>query len=429
LEFQRHLNEVQPSVLGLYGNLLTRRRLLEMIPLGSKAGAWVVLGGPEPTAHAEEYLARGVDVIVSGEGEETMEALLRHLPEHGLKDLENIQGIIFKDSSGATIRTPPRPQIRDLDHQPLPARETIDLERYLESWSEHHGHSSVSLITSRGCPYTCTWCSHAVFGRTHRRRSPEAVADEVAHIVNTYNPDRLWYADDVFTLNRPWVVRYAAELERRNLHLPFECISRADRLTEEVIDALASMGCRRLWIGSESGSQPILDAMKRLTQVEDVQIKSAMLKARGIEVGMFIMLGFEGETESDLEATVEHLKICDPDIFLTTVAYPITGTEYHTQVADHIYANEAWEARTDRDLIVAGRRSARYYHWATRWMVNEVKLHQLQKAGGASPLRFARHQLAAWRGRLGMHLTRNHRDPAPGRGWAENEVGARENSA
>ena len=425
-EFRRRLVECRPKVLGLYGTLLTRPTLLQMISIGREAGATIVLGGPEPAPHAEQYLARGADVIVTGEGEEALEELVRHLPKHGLEGLENIQGIIFKDPSGAIIRTTPRPQIRDLDHQPLPAREKIDFGHYLETWREHHGHSSVSLITSRGCPYTCTWCSHAVFGRTHRRRSPEAVADEVAHIVATYNPDRLWYADDVFTLNRPWVVRYAAELERRNLRLPFECISRADRLTEEVVDALASMGCRRLWIGSESGSQTILDGMKRLTQVEDVQLKSAMLKARGIEVGMFIMLGFEGETEADLEATVDHLKICNPDIFLTTVAYPIAGTEYHAQVADHIHAAQAWEDRTDRDLIVAGRHTAKYYRWATRWMVNEVKLHQLRQAGGASPLWLARHRLASWRGRLGMYLTRYRRDPAPGRGWADVEARARE---
>ncbi len=421
-EFRRRLVECRPKVLGLYGTLLTRSTLLQMISMGREAGAWVVLGGPEPAPHAEQYLAQGADVIVAGEGEETLEELLRHLPEHGIEGLEEIQGVIFRNSTGAIVQTSPRPQVRDLDRQPLPARGKIDLGRYLDTWREHHGQSSVSLITSRGCPYTCTWCSHAVFGRTHRRRSPEAVADEVARIVATYNPDRLWYADDVFTLHRPWVIRYAAELERRNLHLPFECISRADRLTEEVIDALASMGCRRLWIGSESGSQPILDAMKRLTEVSDVQLKSAMLKARGIEVGMFIMLGFEGETESDLAATVEHLKICDPDIFLTTVAYPITGTEYHTQVADQIYATEAWEDRTDRDLRVAGRRSAKYYHWATRWMVNEVKLHQLRKARGTSPFRLARHRLAAWRGRVGMYLTRRRQDPAPGRGWTKLEA-------
>ncbi|MEN8162567.1 MAG: radical SAM protein [Acidobacteriota bacterium] len=429
MEFHRNLNEMRPTVLGLYGNLLTRQRLLEMIALGRSAGATIVLGGPEPAAHAEEYLKRGVDVIVSGEGEETLEALLRHLPEHGLEGLNEIQGVIFKDPSGTIIRTPPRPQIRNLDDQPLPARHTIGLERYLETWRTHHGHSSISLITSRGCPYTCTWCSHAVFARSHRRRSPEAVADEVAHIVKTFNPDRLWYADDVFTLNRPWVVRYAAELRSRNLHIPFECISRADRLNSDVIDALAAMGCRRLWIGSESGSQRILDAMKRLNDVADIQAKCAMLKRNGIEVGIFIMLGFEGETDEDLRATVEHLKTCDPDIFLTTVAYPIAGTEYHAQVAGRMHATQPWEARTDRDLVVEGRHTAAYYRWATRWMVNEVKRHQLRKHSTGSIFQRFRHRLAAWRGRVGMRLTRTQRDPAPGRGWAENEAGARGNSA
>lgn len=428
-EFYRRLEETTPKVLGLYGTLLTRATLLKMIMLGREAGAWIVLGGPEPAPHAEEYLNRGADVIVSGEGEETLEELLDHLPRHGLEGLEEVRGILFKDPSGSIVRTPARPQIRNLDQQPFPARDQIDLARYLDTWRSHHGHSSVSLITSRGCPYTCTWCSHAVFGRSHRRRSPESVADEVSHIVAAYQPDRLWYADDVFTLNRPWVVRYAAELDRRGIHLPFECISRADRLTEEVVEALAAMGCRRLWIGSESGSQRILDAMKRLTDVDDVQTKSALLKRHGIEVGIFIMLGFQGETETDLRATVEHLKTCDPDIFLTTVSYPIAGTEYHDQVAEKIHALEPWEARTDRDLIVEGRRSSEYYHWATRWMVNEVKLHQLKTAGHFHSLKALRHRLAAWRGRLGMFLYRKHTSPAPGRGWADVEARSREDAA
>ena len=428
-EFRIRLDEYRPKVLGLYGTLLTRATLLKMITLGREAGAWVVLGGPEPAPHAEEYLDRGANVIVSGEGEETLEELLGHLPKHGLEDLERVQGIIFKNQSGSIVRTPERPQIRHLDQQPLPARDAIDLTRYLETWRSHHGHSSVSLITSRGCPYTCTWCSHAVFGRSHRRRSPESVADEVAHIVAAYDPDRLWYADDVFTLNRPWVVRYAAELDRRGIHLPFECISRADRLTEEVIEALAAMGCRRLWIGSESGSQRILDAMRRLTDVGDVQAKSAMLKRHGIEVGIFIMLGFQDETEDDLRATVEHLKICDPDIFLTTVSYPIAGTEYYDHVSDRVHAAEPWNERTDRDLIVEGRRSSDYYHWATRWMVNEVKLHQLKNSGQISFARLLRHRLAAWRGRLGMRLHRNRTTSAPGRGWAGVEARSREDAA
>jgi radical SAM superfamily enzyme YgiQ (UPF0313 family) len=305
------------------------------------------------------------------------------------------------------------------------------MERYLEVWRSHHGAASVSLITSRGCPYTCTWCSHGVFGRSHRRREVAEVADEVEHIVKRYRPERLWYADDVFTLNRRWTGAYAAELRRRGIRIPFECISRADRINHEVADALADMGCFRLWIGSESGSQRVLDAMRRLATVEDIQAKTALLRERGIQVGMFMMLGYDGEEESDLVATVEHLKSAAPDIFLTTVAYPIRGTEYWDRVADRIRSDRPWGERTDRDLRIAGRRSRAYYEHATRWMVNEVNLVLEWRRGSRNLPRLARMLLASQRARLGMRLTRRRREtdgmaPPSGRGWAETERDARE---
>ncbi|MCB0241148.1 MAG: radical SAM protein, partial [Anaerolineae bacterium] len=199
---------------------------------------------------------------------------------------------------------------------------------------------------------TCTWCSHSVFGETHRRRSVEDVVNEVAWLAEHYRPDQLWYADDVFTINRRWFLQYAAALKARGLRIPFECISRADRIDEAVADALAEMGCYRLWIGAESGSQRILDAMKRKADIADVQAKTKLLQARGIQVGMFIMLGYDGEDVSDIEATVDHLKKSNPDVFLTTVAYPIKGTKYHEAVDDRVYSGLHWEQRTDRDLGV-----------------------------------------------------------------------------
>ena len=204
---------------------------------------------------------------------------------------------------------------------------------------------SVSLITARGCPYTCTWCSHSVFGYSHRRRSPSNVVDEVEHIVDTYHPDLLWYADDVFTINHKWLYEYADEMERRGFQLPFETISREDRLNEDVVKTLARLGCYRLWIGAESGSQKVLDLMKRRTNAERVRDMVHLLKKHGIEVGMFIMLGYDGEERSDLEATVEHLKEAGPDTFLTTVAYPIKGTPYYQTVADRVIARQAWDDR------------------------------------------------------------------------------------
>ena len=210
--------------------------------------------------------------------------------------------------------------------------------------------------------------------------------------------------------------------KQRGIRLPFECISRADRLNAEVIAALADMGCYRLWIGSESGSQRVLDAMKRKADVADVQAKSKMLQQAGIEVGMFIMLGYDGEDVADLEATVDHLKKSNPDVFLTTVAYPIKGTSYFEAVSDRVYASIDWQQRTDRDLGVAGRYSPAFYEHATRWMVNEVNLHKVRMNGGGDFQQQGRMWLNARRGRMGMRLTQHQREgehdsAGAGRGW------------
>lgn len=418
--FTSYMQQHRPAIVGLYANLMTRRSIVRMIATCRDAGATVILGGPEPISYAAEYLAAGAHIIVAGEGERTLEQLLPHLARYGLQRLQQIPGIAFLDYDGRPAFTSPRPFIANLDEQPWPDRAAIDMARYLQTWRRHHGYSSVSLITARGCPYTCNWCSHTVFGHSHRRRSPQDVAVEVSWIKETYNPDRLWYADDVFTIAHRWFLQYAAELRRRNLHIPFECISRADRLNPEIIDALAGMGCYRLWIGSESGSQRILDAMQRKAQVQDVQAKSAMLRQRGIQVGMFIMLGYEGEDASDLHATADHLKRAAPDTFLTTVAYPIKGTPYYDNVQSKIISRHPWQHSSDRDLAIAGRRSAAYYEHATRWMVNEVNLHKARSESKTSFSRRARMALNILRGRLGMWLTRRRRESAgnsSGRGW------------
>jgi len=273
-------------------------------------------------------------------------------------------------------------------------------------WKDNHGQSSVSAIHARGCPYTCTWCSHSVYGNTHRRRTPEDAADELLWIKERYNPDLIWYADDVFTIHFRWFFQYAEALKVRGVRIPFECISRADRLNEEVVKTLAEMGCYRLWNGSESGSQRVLDAMQRKVNVKDVQEKTHLLKKYGIETGMFIMLGYEGETIEDLEETVEHLKISNPDIFLTTVAYPIKGTHYYAEVESRVLADRSWAERSDRDLTVAGRYSRQFYSFATRWMVNEVALNRAKLNGGVPLKRRLKLAASAKIGRVGMEFTK-----------------------
>ncbi|MBI3978712.1 MAG: B12-binding domain-containing radical SAM protein [Chloroflexi bacterium] len=402
--FAEVLARERPPVVGLYATLLTRLPVLELIRECRQAGVRVVVGGPEPAQYAEEYLAAGADVVAVGEGEQTMEELLPPLLA-GRTDLEAVRGVVFRAESGTLVRTPPRPFIKNLDAQPFPDREAVDLRAYLDVWHRYHRSSSVSLITARGCPYCCAWCSHAVFGESYRRRSPRNVAAEVEQIVERYRPDMVWYADDVFTIHHRWLFEYAALLKARGLRLPFECISRADRLSEEVVRTLAEMGCFRLWVGSESGSQRILDAMGRGVTVEAVQAAIALLRRYDIESGMFIMLGYEGEEPADLEATVAHLKGARPDIFLTTVAYPIKGTPYYRQVEDRLVARREWSARTERDWVISGRRSSRYYGFANRWMVGAVALDRERRAARLDPVAIARSAANVGIGRLGMVLT------------------------
>ncbi|MEX1184834.1 MAG: radical SAM protein [Gemmatimonadota bacterium] len=404
-EFDALITRERPPVVGFYCNLLTRPSVLRMIPVCRSVGATIIVGGPDPANYAAEYLDAGADIVVVGEGERALEQLLPHLARSGLDDLAGIAGIRYRGADGRVAVTPAREYIEDLDAQPFPDRAAIDIPEYVRAWRDHHGMGSVSLITARGCPYRCSWCSHAVYGYRHRRRSVVNVADEVEQIMADYRPDMLWYADDVFTIHRRWLLDYAAELKRRGIRIPFETISREDRLDEEVVRTLADMGCFRLWIGSESGSQRVLDAMSRRTNAARVREMVHLLQQHGIEAGMFIMLGYDGETMADLHETVEHLKLARPDRLLTTIAYPIKGTPYYEAVADRIVALRPWAEGSDRDHTVLGRHSRRFYAHATRWLVNEVATVQARR--GATPAygRALRSYVSARVGRLGMMLT------------------------
>ena len=357
LDFER------PSVLGIYTNLLTRAEVIRITESAKQRGWFVVLGGPEPSNYAAEYLDAGADAIIRGEGELAMAALLTRLKAGG-ELTPDLPSLIYRAPDGSLVRTEAAPLIKDLDAQPWPDRNRIDIQRYVQTWREHHGKGSLSVITARGCPYHCRWCSHSVYGKTHRRRSAVAVVDEVEHLLGQYRPDMLWMADDVFTIHHGWLFTYANEMRRRGLHIPFECITRADRVNERVVETLAELGCLRVWIGSESGSQRILDAMERGVTVEQVQKAVSMSRAAGIETGMFIMWGYEGEQMDDVEATIAHVKKCSPEVCLTTVSYPIRGTPYYEEVRPKLVNIGTWRESTDRDIAVRDRHSRRYYQFA-----------------------------------------------------------------
>jgi anaerobic magnesium-protoporphyrin IX monomethyl ester cyclase len=345
-ELFRILETEKPATLGIYGNLMTRPNVVAILQRAVACGWRVVAGGPEPANYSEQYLAAGAHHVVPGEGELALEAILR-----GQEPVPHL--------------------IEDLDAQPWPDRERIDMDRYLRAWRERHGAGSISVITARGCPYHCRWCSHSTFGKTHRRRSPLGVVDEVEWIMGRYHPEQLWLADDVFTIHHGWLDEYAREMKRRGIRVPFECITRADRMNARVAGQLAELGCYRVWIGSESGSQRLLDAMERGVSLAQVREAVAQLKAHGIGTGMFFMWGYEGEELSDIEATYEHVKACVPDVFFTTVSYPIKGTPYHDEVAGKLVHLGSWANSTDRDIQIRGRHSRHFYQIADQLLRSE----------------------------------------------------------
>lgn len=395
---KKHLQTEHPSVLGVYANLMTRKKVIEILEFARLAGWKTIVGGPEPGAYVSEYLEAGADVVVFGEGEVTVEELLPAMRTNSKGVLRNVSGIAFLDECGRIYQTSPRAQISNLDALPWPARDAVDIPRYIETWRRAHGMGSLSFITARGCPYHCRWCSHQVFGKTHRRRKPTAVVDEVQWLLDRYHPDMVWIADDVFTIHHGWLRAYAAEMRARGLRIPFECITRADRLDDASTELLAELGCFRVWIGSESGSQKILDAMERGVTVGQVQSAVNLCKSHGIQTGMFLMWGYQGEELEDIEATIEHVKRTDPDVFFTTVAYPIKGTPYYENSAAALVQLKPWRQSSDRELVVRGRRNAEFYGFADRLLQKEVQLARLQRVGSdAETERDLRHQVGALR--------------------------------
>jgi anaerobic magnesium-protoporphyrin IX monomethyl ester cyclase len=375
----RYLRTERPGILGIYANLMTRKNVIEILAVAREANWRTIVGGPEPGAYTLEYLQAGAEFVVMGEGELTMEDLLTALLAKAPKQTLQIPGLVFLDERGLLRQTAARAQINNLDTQPWPARDAIDIPRYVKTWRDAHGQGSVSFITARGCPFKCRWCSHQVFGQTHRRRDPKLVVDEVEWLLHTYSPDMVWAADDVFTIHHGWLRDYAAEMKRRGLKIPFECITRADRFNPEVADLLSELGCFRVWIGSESGSQRILDRMERGVRIEQVQQATELCRSRGIQSGMFLMWGYEGEELADIEATVEHVKRSQPDIFFTTVSYPIKGTPYFAEVKDRVVQLRPWSQTSDREFDVSGRGSRSYYQFADQLLRDEVALSRLGK--------------------------------------------------
>lgn len=404
-KFFNYLLDFRPEIIGLYTNLMTKINVLEIMSFVKKKlpEAKIILGGPDVRYNAENYLTYGADFIVIGEGEQTMLELTSHL-KSPTQPLKAIAGIAYLENGELTIN-PEREKLKDLDKLPVPNRSKIDLQLYLDSWKKYHGKNAISVSTMRGCPYTCKWCSRGVYGLSYRRRSPEHVVAELKSIKQLYNPDTIWFVDDVFTISHKWLEAFRDELIKNDLIIPYECITRADRLNEVVIKHLRETGCFRVWIGAESGSQKVIDLMDRRVDVKQVRDMIRLSKKYGIETGTFIMLGYPGETEGDIEETIQHLKESDPDHFTITIAYPIKGTELFQEVEANQTHKLEWSLNTDRQIDFKRTYSRSYYDYAVKHVINEV--HYFKSRNAKLALRSTKFKAKALAARLGMWLNGN----------------------
>jgi anaerobic magnesium-protoporphyrin IX monomethyl ester cyclase len=370
LEF---ISEKSPKVICIYTNLMTKVEVIKLIKIlktDNYNAPKIVLGGPDVTYNIENYLNSGADFLVIGEGEETTFELYNAIMDNG--DFHQINGIAFLEKD-TIIQTEARTKFKELDELPLPNREAINMYNYLETWKNNHGESSMTISTQRGCPYTCKWCSTAVYGQSYRRRPAHQVAAEMKMLKEQYNPDAIWFVDDVFTISHKWLTAFHEEVVKQHAQIRFECITRAERLNDKILRLLKEAGCFRIWIGAESGSQEIIDAMDRRVDVNHVKKIIQDTNAMGIETGTFIMLGYPGETEKNIDETIQYLKEAKPTHYTITIAYPIKGTSLYNEIEDRITERPNWEHSTDREIDFKRTYSRKYYNFAVSKVVNEVE--------------------------------------------------------
>lgn len=383
-EWAAALDRERPRIALIYEdnfNYLTKMCLsrmrdaaFAMLALARSRGCTTIVCGSDATDQADAYLAAGADFVITGEGEATLVELAGRLRGRTTTAFAAIQGLVYRAATAAAlgdrssgdnasiVRTPRRPDITALDALPRPAWDLVDVPRYRSIWTARHGSYSMNLVSTRGCPYHCNWCAKPIWGQRYNVRSPESVVAEIAWLHDTYRPDHIWFADDIFGLTPGWLQRFAELVEAAERRLPFKSLSRADLLLRDgEIAALARAGCEMTWIGAESGSQRVLDAMDKGTRVDQIVEATRRLKAAGIRVGFFLQFGYPGEGRDDIELTLAMVRACMPDDIGISVSYPLPGTPFHDRVQATFGDKRNWIDSNDLDPMYEGPFSREFY--------------------------------------------------------------------
>lgn len=349
-EWASALDAVRPRIAVIYEDsfnyltkmCLTRMRLAaeRMIAAARARGCRVFVAGSDATDHPDAYLHAGADAVILGEGELTLADLVAQA-EQG-RDLHEVDGVAYLDARGVVMRTARRAFVRALDDLPRPAWDLVDVPRYRRIWQRRHGYFAMNVATTRGCPYHCNWCAKPIYGQRYAVRGVESVVDEMAWLARDYQPDQFSVVDDVFGLQPGWLERFATIKQQAGVPTPFRCLMRADQLTRERVRALAAAACRMVWMGAESGSQRVLDAMEKGVRIDQIRDAVRWLHDAGIEVGLFLQFGYPGEDWADVQATLDLVRDTRPDDIGVSVSYPLPGTRFHDRVRAELGAKQQW---------------------------------------------------------------------------------------
>jgi anaerobic magnesium-protoporphyrin IX monomethyl ester cyclase len=351
-----------------------REAAFTMAQEAKKNDCVVIVSSSDAADHYEKYFEHDVDYVVRGEGEETLKELITKLERK--EDASTIFGIACKKDDTVVVN-PPRPVIKNLDTLPLPAWDLVDIESYRSIWLKHYGYFSLNLATTRGCPFKCNWCAKPIYGNRYNSRSAEHVVKEIEWLLKKHRPDHFWMSDDIFGLKPGWMQSFSDEVKRKNLSFKYKIQSRADLLLEEDnIDALAASGAQTVWIGAESGSQKILDAMDKGTTIEQIADATKLLRKKNVRVGFFLQFGYLGETQDDINATLNMVLKLMPDEIGISVSYPLPGTVFYEKVKSMLNEKQNWSDSDDLSMMYNSTFSSAFYKKLHRYIHNRYKIQR-----------------------------------------------------
>jgi anaerobic magnesium-protoporphyrin IX monomethyl ester cyclase len=344
-----------------------REAAFRMAEIAKVKGIRVIVSSSDAADHYEKYLNHGVDFVVIGEGEITLKELIYSI-DRGETNFSQIDGIAYTEND-KVVRTSSRQIVKELDSFPMPAWDLIDVSSYKKIWLETHSYFSLNIATTRGCPFKCNWCAKPIYGNRYNSRSPQKVVEEIEYLMKSFDVYHFWMCDDIFGLKPGWVQEFRDIVKLKELKFKYKIQSRVDLLLEEdTIAALANSGAETVWVGAESGSQKILDAMDKGTTVEQIYNATKLLKKNGIRTAFFLQFGYLGEEKEDIDKTINMVLELMPDEIGISVSYPLPGTKFYDKVKDQLKEKANWVDSDDLAMMYKGTFSPPYYRKLHRYV-------------------------------------------------------------